>query len=191
MELKEAILERRSVRKYTDKAISIEDLTEIVEMGTWAPSGTNRQNWHFVVCASEDAMARVKIAMECGHADFEKYLQGTFPDHPKVVGATMSFIRTLGNAKACVLAFLKSDDSDATDEIASIQSVAAALENMALFAHSKGIGSCWIAAPLFSEDSIRKEFAEGKGRLVSAMTFGYYDGEMRAPARKPGRIEII
>lgn len=191
MELKQAIKDRRSVRRYTDQEISQADLLEIVEYGSWAPSGTNRQNWHFVICKSEESITKLQSVMEIGHENFEKYLQATFPNHPKVVGATMNFIKTLGGAKACVLAFLKTDDSDKTDEIASVQSVAAALQNMALVAHEKGIGSCWIAAPLFAGDAIRDEFAQDKGMLVSAMTFGYFDKTPTPPARKDGRVEII
>ena len=36
---------RRSVRKYTDQPISKEDLQEILEAGTWAPSAVNLQPW--------------------------------------------------------------------------------------------------------------------------------------------------
>lgn len=191
MELKQAIKERRSVRRYTQQDISDVDMLEIVELGTWAPSGTNRQNWHFVVCKSAESLEKLRIAMESGHAEFEQYLQNSFPNHPKVVGATMNFIKTLGGANACVLAFLKTDDSDSTDEIAAVQSVAAALQNMALAAHEKGIGSCWIAAPLYAEKAIRETFAKDKGKFISAMTFGYFEKLPQAPARKDGRIEII
>lgn len=189
MELKKAILERRSVRRYIDKKISDEDMAEILEMGTWAPSGTNRQNWHFVVCQSQESIERLKSTMEVGMADFESYLEGNFPNHPKVVSSTMNFITTLGGCDVCVLAFVR--DAGDNDEMVSVQSVAAALQNMALVARDKGIGSCWIAAPCFSGDAIRKEFAPDKGILVSAMTFGYFEKQSPAPPRKAGRIEII
>ena len=45
MELKEAIYGRRSVRKFSDKRISDEDLQEILDAGLWAPSAVNLQPW--------------------------------------------------------------------------------------------------------------------------------------------------
>lgn len=48
MEVELAIMERRSVREYTDQAVEEEYLTKILESGLWAPSGANNQPWVFV-----------------------------------------------------------------------------------------------------------------------------------------------
>ena len=39
------ILERRSIRRYEDKAVSKETMAEILNAGAWAPSAMNRQTW--------------------------------------------------------------------------------------------------------------------------------------------------
>ncbi len=44
-----AVYDRRSIRKFLDKPIAGEDLTEILESGIKAPSSKNRQPWKFVV----------------------------------------------------------------------------------------------------------------------------------------------
>lgn len=49
METKEAILGRRSIRKYIDKPVELELLQEIIEAAIMAPSAMNTQPWFFVV----------------------------------------------------------------------------------------------------------------------------------------------
>ena len=45
----ENILDRRSVRAFTEEPVSREDLEAVVTCGQWAPSAMNRQPWVFVV----------------------------------------------------------------------------------------------------------------------------------------------
>ena len=45
----ETIFNRRSVRKYTDKVISDEQLKQIIKAGMAAPSAKNSQEWVFIV----------------------------------------------------------------------------------------------------------------------------------------------
>ena len=49
----EAIRNRRSIRKYKDKAVDKEQITQILQAGTLAPSSKNRQPWKFVVATGE------------------------------------------------------------------------------------------------------------------------------------------
>ena len=38
----------------------------------------------------------------------------------------------------------------------AVQSLGAAIQNMLLTAHSKGLGACWYCAPVFSKEMVRK-----------------------------------
>lgn len=44
-----AIYDRRSIRKFSDTPISRQDITDIIERGTKAPSSKNRQPWKYIV----------------------------------------------------------------------------------------------------------------------------------------------
>ncbi len=59
MELKDAILNRRTVRKFTSKVVEEDVLFEILEAGIWAPSHGNNQPWEFVIIGPE---TRKKLA---------------------------------------------------------------------------------------------------------------------------------
>jgi nitroreductase len=63
MDTLEAILSRRSVRKYKPDPIADEDLAQILEAGRQAPSGGNRQPWHFIVV--RDPEVRQAVATAC------------------------------------------------------------------------------------------------------------------------------
>ena len=61
MILKE-IEERTSVRRYSDKEISENDIKEILEAGRIAPSWVNAQPWHFI--AVKDNETKKKMPMQ-------------------------------------------------------------------------------------------------------------------------------
>ena len=189
MELKEAIYGRRSVRKYSDKNISDEDLKEIIEAGLWAPSAVNLQPWYFVVCRSDDALKSLNQIMGGSIFGLTKVLNNRFKSNPEVIEETVNFVKSLGGAKTVILTFLQQEDYD--EKIAAIESAAAAMQNIVLTAYSKGIASCWLTAPLHVEKELSEKFAPGKGPLLAAITLGYSDACPRAPRRKDGRFVII
>lgn len=52
------IYNRVSVRKYKNEAMPKEDIVEILKAGTYAPSGKNLQNWHFVVVSDVEKIKK-------------------------------------------------------------------------------------------------------------------------------------
>ena len=63
MDLTTVIQKRRSIRKYKDKEIPRELLTQILEAARQAPSGANRQPWQLVVVT--DAEKRKALVPIC------------------------------------------------------------------------------------------------------------------------------
>ena len=186
MELKEVIYGRRSVRRYLDKPIEKEVLEELLLAACQAPSAVNLQPWYFVVCHSKEAMAQLVEIMGGSIFSLRNVLNRRFSNHPEVIEETVDFVKHMGNAQACVLAFLQQETYD--EKEGAIESVAAALQNLVLTAYSKGIASCWLTAPLHVGDELRAAFAPGKGPLLAAVTLGYSDVTPKAPRRKEGRV---
>ncbi|RVU54026.1 nitroreductase family protein [Anaerosphaera multitolerans] len=189
MNLLNIIKGRRSIRKYSDKKISEEDLREIVEAGIWAPSGQNRQPWYYVVIHSESEMKRVRNYFQGILPSLEEELKKSLPRHEEIIRETLDFTKDLGNADAVILAFLQKDYEDIVG--AMYDSVAAGIQNMLLMAYSKEIGSCWQTSPRFIEDELRRYYAPGKGKLVGCVTLGYALEEGRATVRKDGRVKFL
>ena len=195
MDVKQAILGRRSIRKYKAQAVSRQDVEDILEAALYAPSGINLQPWYFVAICSEDAMARLKLSMAKTYENFQPRLQARFAKNPEVIEQTKHFLTSLGGAPVCVLAFLLKPATDPMyqDTTTLIQGVSAGIENMLLVAYEKGLGSCWLTAPIVAGlgEGIRQEFAPEHGQLIAAVTIGYPAESPKAPPRREGRYIII
>jgi nitroreductase len=59
MELTKAILERRSVRKFTDYYVTDGEIKELLEAARWAPSWGNTQAWEFIVVRASDLIEKI------------------------------------------------------------------------------------------------------------------------------------
>jgi nitroreductase len=60
MEALEAILTRRSIRKYSNKPVSEEAVRTLLEAGMSAPSAMNEQPWEFIVTRKREALLAIK-----------------------------------------------------------------------------------------------------------------------------------
>lgn len=83
----EAILNRRSIRKYTNDPVSDDDIKKLLEAGMSAPSAGNEQPWHFIVIKDKNIMDGIMkvhpysqmlkeasaAIIVCGDIDAQKY----------------------------------------------------------------------------------------------------------------------
>ena len=191
METREALLGRRSIRRYKPDPISPSDLKKILEAGMYAPSAINLQHWYFVAVQDPKALAEIKAVMGGVVEKFQPVLEERFSRNPEQVGITNRFLSTLGGAPVCVLVFLLKPDYP--DRDGAMQSVSAAIENLLLAAWDKGIGSCWLSAPqrMGFGPALQARFAPDKGEFVAMVTLGYPDQEPKAPPRREGRYTIV
>ena len=118
MEAMEAILGRRSIRRYTNQAVGEEVMERLLRAGMAAPSANNEQPWHFVVIRERGILETV--------CDFHPYAQ-MLKEAPAAV---------------CVCGDL---DLEKTPGLGYwILDCAAATENILLAAQALGLGACWL-----------------------------------------------
>jgi len=114
MDAVEAILSRRSIRKYTSQKISSDLVEELIKAATAAPSANNSQPWHFVIIN-------------------ERQILDSIPEfHPY---SSMLYFAPLAIA-VC-------GDSQASSSY-WVQDCSAATENILLAAHARGLGAVWL-----------------------------------------------
>ena len=190
MELTEAIRKRRSVRRYREEPVSEELLRELLELACWAPSAENEQPWYFVALTSEDELRNLQTTMEQVAEETKTHLEELLPKHPRIVGQTTEFLRRLGGAPVCILAFLQKDYGELRDSM--LESTAAAIQTVLLAAKERDLGTCWInaATQLGYGPVLRDLYAPDKGELVSIVTLGYPERTPIAAGRKPDRFVI-
>ena len=191
MDTLECLLTRRSVRMYKPDPIPRQELEEILAAAACAPSAVNLQPWYLAAICSPDGMAAFRDTMRQVAVKTRPELEERFPNHPQVIRETESFLVSLGGAPACVLVFLLKEDYPDRDNV--LQSASAAVENLLLAAWAKGIGSCWMTAPVSAGFGpvLRDRFAPGKGELAAAAALRYPDQTPRMPKRKTGRCVFL
>jgi nitroreductase len=59
MELYEAILTRRSIRKFTDYQVTDDEINRLLEAARWAPSWSNTQCWEFIIIRDRDMIKKI------------------------------------------------------------------------------------------------------------------------------------
>lgn len=59
MELHDAIMTRRSVRKFTDYYVTDDEIMQLMHAAQWAPSWSNTQCWEFIIVRDREIIQKV------------------------------------------------------------------------------------------------------------------------------------
>ena len=176
---------RRSIRKFTDATVSEKDIREIVSLAAKAPSACNCQSYKFI--AVRDRKKLVELAKLC-----ENYIDEFY------AGANEEFIlshkkQTTFFSKAPLVFFVLSGSFSYHDVrveefyikkgFSSYEmlcdmgfpitlSVGAAVENLLLAAHAKGLGACFMIDPIPARERLQKALGVEE-RLMAVVPVGY------------------
>jgi nitroreductase len=58
----DAIAERRSIRSFTDKPISLDLLKRLIIAAKWAPTGSDRQQWKYIIINDPGTLKKIVMA---------------------------------------------------------------------------------------------------------------------------------
>lgn len=114
MDFHQLLLERHSIRRYTDEKISGEDVKTILEAALLAPSSKSKRPWQFIVVEEREMLGKLATIKPVAA-------------HP------------IANAAMAVVVVSNPELSDVFIEDTAIASVFMQLQASAL-----GLGSCWI-----------------------------------------------
>ncbi len=181
---KEAIENRRSIRKFKSESFSDEVLMELLEAARLAPSGCNSQPWRFKIVRDEATKLKLQefsfdqkflsqapvVLVIC--ADIQAYLDGR-----------VSGVQDLGEIgvfddKICEILH-KTTKAKSQHKIEDLQksvafNIAIAIEHIALRALDFGLGTCWMR--LIDEKAISQLFEWDKNLYpVAILPIGYPD----------------
>ncbi|MFH0869872.1 MAG: nitroreductase family protein [archaeon] len=130
MDVKKAILETRSVRKYKPGKVSEELLMELIDAARLAPSGNNAQPWKFRIMANEADKKLLK--------DNKIFKQGFVYDAPAVI---------LCCADPGAYPAEKFDaGTDDPNILRAVRDLSFAAQNLVLRATELGLGTCYIGS---------------------------------------------
>ncbi len=185
MEFYDVIRSRRSCRVFKPDAVPRKVLERVMEAGTWAPSGKNRQNQRFFVISGEKKDELVPIA-ERTFPSVEEDLRRLYDE--KVVNFTRAFFRNLGGAPVVLVVYT---EPSANGSFVDVQAGAAAVENILLAAAREGLQGCWMTAPVLLKREIDVLLGVSGMELVAVVPLGYPAKVPPTPPRRGGRVEWI
>ena len=155
MDTIEAIMTRRSIRKYTANRVPAEVVEQLLRAGMAAPSAANEQPWHFVVITERKTLVQVP----------------TFHAHAHML-------------KEAALAILVCNDSGLElMKGRGVLDCSAATQNMLLAAHALGLGAVWLGIyPVEERMNGMRKLLNMPSRVVpvALVSLGYPD-ERPAP----------
>lgn len=164
MELWEAILTRRSIRKFTSQIVSRELIEKILVAGMQAPSARNKQPWHFVVIQKREMLDKISEV------------------HP--------YAYMLKEAPLGIVICGDKNIEETIDYI--VQDCSAATQNMLLVAHNFGLGAVWLG--IYPRDQRVKALKEllnlPENIIPIAMIAVGYPNEVKSPENRynPERV---
>ena len=187
----EAILHRRTIRRFEEKQIEEEKLQQILQAGLYAPSAGGGQGVIFAVCQTKEVnerLGRIKRAnsnprMASG-TSFVSKEQPSIADDPNLTDAFYG--------APTVITFFAPKKF-----LFSVDNCACAAENMMLMADSLGIGSCYIGegwtafADPYGQEILKKWEIRTDYYAVMQLLLGYPregDAHPAGKKRKEGRI---
>lgn len=157
MDFHQLLIDRRSIRRYTDEKIDPEQVKLILEAGLLSPTSKSSRAWHFVVVEDPEMLVRLSECKPTGAAPLAR----------------------------CPLAVVVAVDATATEPWIEDASVAASY--MQLQAAALGLGSCWIqvrdryaADGTPSDEYVREALGIPETcPVVCVLTFGHKDEERK------------
>ncbi len=196
--IKDAIEQRRSIRKFRPDSIPDEHITALLDAARLAPSGSNAQPWRFKIVKDRETklkltqaaynqvfIAEAPVVLVCC-ADIKGYLHGT-------VSGTQDLGKIGAVEDRIVKIILKRAEKIKTMGIEQLGhriafNVAIAVEHIVLRALDFGLGSCWVR--LIDERMVKNIFSWDENiYVVALLPIGYPDES--PPPRKRLKLEDI
>lgn len=179
----DAIITRRSTRKYLEKNIEPEKLNMILEVARYAPSGGNNQTNHFIVVQNKDILSDLRIIVQ---EEFSK-MEITEDMYKSLKSSILQSKNGNYNFyyNAPVLIVL-ANQKNYTNAMADC---VCAIENMMIMANDLDLGSCyinqlnWLSENKRISGFLRKIGLKDDEKVYASLCLGYPNSENEKPMR--------
>ncbi|TVY06656.1 nitroreductase family protein [Paenibacillus cremeus] len=198
-EFKSIVLDRRSIRKYTEQDVSVEDIREIVDCARYAPSDTNSQTWEFIAVKNRDMIKEIeRITWEQLHqraAEAEE--RGLSKEARLLTKSFGPYATAFSDAPVLIVCLATPYNSKFRERIfdpvqlvedavwaeEGIKSSCLAAQNLMLAAHARGLGTCPMTGPvLLAQEQLRTYLnIRPECQINMVIALGY-------PSERPARL---
>ena len=180
------IYDRRSIRKFLDKAVPIECIEQIIDAGRVAPSAKNRQPWKYIVFGGK---SKEELLDHMEKGIIREEVSPELPNSCHGIADAKNTLRIMREAPVIIVIlntngksiFDNIDCDERVTEICDSLSIGASVENILLKATEIGLGTLWIANTCFAYSEL-SNYLNIKCQLAGAIAVGYADEE---PLQRP------
>ena len=176
-ETMQSIMARRSYKEFDGRPIDDEALETIVTAGLYAPTGMNRQPWHFTVIKSPEWLKKF--------GDARRSL-------PMPPGIPEAVLKNMGDPmrNAPVVIIVSAKEGGTSHEDSCL-----AMENMFIAAASLGIMSGWdhaMVMDMFNHcPELKAELIPEGYKVYAAAFFGYPGPTVKDRGERKGTVEYL
>ena len=200
----ELLTTTRTVRKRLDldRPVPLELIKECIEIGLQAPSGSNRQTWHWLVITDQEkraaigAYSRQSVAAYLESSGAAGRLYADDPHRAPVqqrVGSSVAYLgERMGEVPVLVIPCLQVRSLGAGNQAGIWGSILPAAWNYCLAARARGLGTAWTTLHM----TYGQEISELLGlpqdiRQSVLLPTAYYTGDTFKPAPRQPLDDIL
>ena len=159
MDIIEAVKTRKSIRKFKQEDLDLDQIKKIIEVSINSPSGGNAQNWFVYIIKNKDILDRMRNEVETVYE--------------KITGKSAPGVYAFFNEAPVVLAVVQKPYIGTLDAVIEkadanrnydrkfivnpgLQGVSSFITHILLVVHNEGLGACWMTSPLIAKPEIEK-----------------------------------
>jgi nitroreductase len=159
MDIIEAVKTRKSIRKFKQEDLDLDQIKKIIEVSINSPSGGNAQNWFVYIIKNKDILDRMRNEVETVYK--------------KITGKSAPGVYAFFNEAPVVLAVVQKPYIGTLDAVIEkadanrsydrkfivnpgLQGVSSFITHILLVVHNEGLGACWMTGPLIAKPEIEK-----------------------------------
>ena len=193
MDVFDAMKGRQSIRKFRKDPVPREKILRMVEAATWAPSAGNAQIVRFLVVEDVSLLSRMKGIVDeiLGRLTGKDIPSGKINYHNLFAGAPAAVCVIGKPYESATDRHLREKDPERHkmrrfQVNAGLQSVASAITQFLLAAHSMGYGTCWMTGPLVAKPELESALSiRPPEELLAVIALGKPDSSPPKPPRRP------
>lgn len=165
LSVREAIIGRRSIKKFNGQPVDREDLLNIIDDAVWAPNHKNREPWRLVVACGKELFSLHELLRETAIPRWKELSEESLEKQMQKF--------TLPGAYVFVIV---PEDVRQKQRLEDYAAASTFIQNIQLLAWDYGIGSCWKTPEYLDAPDFRTALGVNSGeRIISMLQLGYFD----------------
>lgn len=194
MEFIDVVEKRASVRNFTDEAVPVDKLKEMVRIAGTAPCISGKETWKFVAITNKEIMKKMAEAVKTKYdqivPDNDERLNENTKRAVEMFSSVFikapAVIAVLAEPYTAIIDQVLEETAYTHDEInklrnyPDIQTIGASIQNLLLAAVDLGYGACWLTGPMVAKEELTEILdIQSPDSLFAFVAVGKTDKEVK------------